>query len=95
MNDLESMLNELVAMKAEAAPMLDAIKTLEKQIRQHVSDTGEVAEVDGAVVSIRNGYTRTSWDGKALNGFAAAHPEILEFKTEKQIGPSVAIKVTL
>jgi len=33
---------------------------------------------------------RTSWDSKSLEGFAAAHPEILQFKT---IGsPSVSIK---
>jgi len=33
---------------------------------------------------------RTSWDSKSLEGYAAAHPEILQFKT---IGsPSVSIK---
>jgi imidazole glycerol phosphate synthase subunit HisF len=95
LSSLEVMLTDLVAMKTEAAPMLDAIKQLEKRIKQHVMDTGEVAEVDSAKVTIRNGYTRVSWDGKALSGFAAAHPEILEFRKEKDIGPSAVIKVTL
>lgn len=33
---------------------------------------------------------RTSWDTKALDGFAAAHPEIRVFRTEG--APSVAIR---
>ena len=33
---------------------------------------------------------RTSWDGKRLDGYAAAHPEILAFRSEGQ--PSVSIR---
>ena len=62
-------------------------------IKAHVKETGETAEVEGASISIRNGYTRVSWDSKALAGFAVVHPEINEFKTVREIGPSVTIKV--
>jgi hypothetical protein len=33
---------------------------------------------------------RTSWDTKKLDGFAAAHPEILQFKSSGK--PSISIK---
>jgi hypothetical protein len=42
-------------------------------------------------VKFRKGYIRYTWDGKALNGFAAAHPEILEFRKESEIAPSVNV----
>ncbi len=33
---------------------------------------------------------RMSWDGKRLDGYATAHPEILAFRSEGQ--PSVSIR---
>ena len=73
--------------------MSNLLKTLEKEIKAYVLETGEVAEVDGCAVSIRNGYTRTSWDGRALTGYAAAHPEIEQFCKRSEIKPSAVIKV--
>jgi hypothetical protein len=34
-----------------------------------------------------------NWNTKALEGFAAAHPELLELRTEKMAAPSVRIIV--
>lgn len=80
-------------MNIELSPAIDAMKDLEKQIKDHILETGEMADVDGVTVSIRSGYTRTSWDGKKLEGYAAAHPEVLAFAKETAVGQSVAVKV--
>ena len=92
---LESMLERYREMRAEIQPSLDFMKAIEKKIKTRVMETGEVAEVDGASVSIRSGYTRTSWDGKALQGYAAAHPEIEQFCKTSEVGPAAVIKVKL
>lgn len=92
-NNLEEMLAQYRDMKQELTPAMDALKNLENTIKAHVKETGETAEVEGASISIRNGYTRVSWDSTALAGFAVVHPEINEFKTVREIGPSVTIKV--
>lgn len=81
-------------MSAELAPAIAALDALKKDIQRHVTETGEVAQVDGASVTIRNGYTRANWDGRALDGYAAAHPEILAFRRETEVGPSAVVKVT-
>ena len=92
--DLGLMLEVYAEMKAELQPALDQLKAIEKDIKAYVMETGEVAEVEGCAVSIRNGYTRKSWDGRALTGYAAAHPEIEQFCKVTEIGPSAVIKVT-
>lgn len=67
---------------------------LESEIKKLVVSLGTPIVVAGcARATYRRGYTRTSWNGKALKGYAAAHPEILEFKKETQIKPSVSIKM--
>ena len=70
-------LEKLRDMKAEIAPMIDEIAALEKEVKSDILDTGEVPEVDGVAVKIRNGYTRQAWDGKALMGYAVSNPEIM------------------
>lgn len=91
--NLSEMLAQYRDMKAELAPALAALGELEKSIKTHVLETGETAEIDGASVSIRNGYERVSWDGKALAGYAVAHPEIEQFKSVSAVKPTVVIKV--
>lgn len=92
--DLNEMLAAYRDKKIKLQPALDTLSDLEKQIKAHVLATGETGDVPGVTVSIRNGYERVSWDGKALIGYAAAHPEIEQFKSVSVTGPSVAIKVT-
>lgn len=74
---------------------IDDMNTIKKEIAKHVKETGETGDVEGVTVSIRKGSTRTTWNGKALEGYAAAHPEIEQFKTVKESSPSVTIKVKL
>ena len=92
---LAALLERYRDMKTELQPALDTLKSLEKEIETHAMETGEMVEIDGASVSIRNGYTRTSWNGKALTGYAAAHPEIMQFCKQSEIRAAAVIKVKL
>jgi hypothetical protein len=93
MNELNEMLEKYRDMKLELQPAIDAMKDLEKRIKAHVLDTGEFGDVDGVIVATRRGYTRKSWDSKALEGYGAAHPEIMQFCKVSETSPSVSIKV--
>lgn len=93
----EMTMEELMEEYESCAEMLkDAqvqVKRLKDEIVKRVLLKGEDVTVGNVTATIRSGYTRKSWDGKALEGYAVANPEILAFRTEKEIKPSVAIKV--
>lgn len=74
---------KLSEIDAEFNPRLEAIATeraqLEAEIRNDVMVSGQSVKGEVYNASYVNG--RTLWDTKALDGYAAAHPEILQFKT--------------
>lgn len=84
---------ELNAIDTEFDEISEAIKvtatTLETEIKAEVLEVGVSTKksVDHYGASFVNG--RVSWDIKALDGYAAAHPEISQFKKVGQ--PSVRI----
>ncbi len=65
------------------------IAALETDIK--ATATGPI-EAHGVKVAYRRGYTRTSWDNKALTGYAAAHPEILPFRSESEVAPVLGVR---
>ena len=75
---------ELNALSAEYDPLFDSgrerLQALEAQAKELCIMRGQSAKVDGLAVTYVKG--RTSWDTKALDGYAAAHPEIERFKSE-------------
>ena len=75
---------ELDALSAEYDPLFDSgrerLQALEAQAKELCIMRGQSAKVDGLAVTYVKG--RTSWDTKALDGYAAAHPEIEQFKSE-------------
>lgn len=77
----------------ELAPLIEQMKSLEKEIKAEVLETGQIPDVNGVKIQIRKGYVRSSWDNKSLRGYAAAHPEILEFVKETEVKASVSMKV--
>lgn len=93
MTELELMLERYRDMKAELSPAIDRLADMERAIKRHVEQTGETAAIEGASVSIRGGYERVTWDSKALAGYAAAHPEIEQFKSTAAVKPSAVISV--
>ena len=94
-SDLVGLLEAYRDARVELQSMFTGLKDMEKYIKKLVMETGEVAEVDGCAVSIRDGYTRTSWDGRALQGYAVAHPEIEQFRKQSEVKASAVIKVKL
>lgn len=60
---------------AEAEKQVEAIK---KQIQDHAKTNGAASGSGYEVVL----STRASWDTKALEGYAVAHPDVLKLKTE-------------
>lgn len=93
MDNLEQLLEKYRDMQIELRPHIEALKELETAIKNHVRETAEVAQIDGASVKIRRGSIRTKWDTKALEGYAVANPDVLEFMTKTQTADVVTIKV--
>ena len=83
---------KLAEIDEEIDPIIEKVNSRNQELIELIK-----AEVIAAGQTVAGDYHqavymkgRTSWDSKSLEGFAAAHPEILQFKT---IGsPSVSIK---
>jgi len=61
---------------------------MEDNIKERVLLAGET--VSGSVLKAVFNKGRTKWDTKALDGYAKAHPELLEFRSEGK--PYVSIR---
>lgn len=61
---------------------------LESEIKMEVLQAGRT--VKGTYHSFVWSKPRVSWDTKALDGYAAAHPEVAQFRTEG--APSVSVR---
>ena len=64
------------------------IAALEYEIKADVISGGETVKGDYLMAVFTKG--RVSWDTKSLDGYAAAHPEVAQFK--KTGDPSVSIR---
>ena len=69
--------------------ILDEIKTLQDEIKAEVLTLGETVKTDEMQVIWNKG--KTTWDGKLLEGYAVAHPEILQAQKVGQ--PTVSFKL--
>lgn len=80
------------SIKAEFQPMIDAANAakdaLLEEIKAEVLTAGSTAKGSKYMAVWNKG--RESWDGKKLNGFAMAHPEILQAKNVGE--PTVSIR---
>ena len=91
---LENMLAKYRDMKTELAFPLEQLANLEKQIKAHVKETGETADIEGARITVTPPKNpRVKWDAKGLEGVAALNPKILALKTEYWPAASVRIIV--
>jgi len=83
---------KLAEIDAEFDPKIEEIlqqkSTLEAEIKQEVLQAGRT--VKGTYHSFVWSKPRVSWDTKALDGYAAAHPEIQQFRIEGS--PSVSVR---
>ena len=68
----------------------EAIDLLSNEIRAEVAAVGVSVKVKDLPIMAVYYQPRATWDSKALDGYAAAHPEILQFRKEGK--PSVTIR---
>ena len=74
--DLKLMLKEKEnAFENENADLKQTIKDLEKEISEVVLNEGQTIKTEFISAVWNKG--KTTWDGKLLEGYAVAHPEIL------------------
>ncbi len=73
-------------------PLQAQLDALETQIGVIICDLAQSAKTDAATVSYVKHSVRITWDGAKLAGYAAAHPEINQFKRETEVPASVRIK---
>jgi len=73
---------QLQSIEAEFAPELERLETLianaEKGIKDRCVELGKT--VTGPTMRVTFNKSRVSWDSKALEGYAHAHPEILKMR---------------
>ena len=88
----EELRDEIATIEAELQPMIDVanetIKGLEEAIKADVVNHG--SSVKGVYLMATYVKGRVKWDAKALNGYAAGHPEIEVFRSEGK--PYASIK---
>ena len=87
--EIKQALSDIAAEEAESLARVDNnISTLTGEIKELVIVAG--ASVKGAYLQAVWSKPRVSWDTKALDGYSAAHPELLTFRKEGD--PSVSIR---
>lgn len=90
---LRAVQEELAALDAEYQPLMDTsaerVTALEAEIKDDVLRFG--ASVKGKHFHAVYSRGHVSWDTKALNGYARAHPEVLSFRKEGK--PSITLRV--
>lgn len=64
------------------------LSILEAQIKEQVLISGQT--IKGSIHQFVFSKPRVSWDTKLLDGYAMAHPEILQFR--KEGSPSVSVR---
>jgi hypothetical protein len=94
--ELSAQIDALTAqLQAAIAPHMAELDAIEAEIKSAAIQEGAGFKAWGVAVSYRKGYERVTWDGKKLDGYAQAHPEIMPFRSVSQVAPSVSIKTEL
>lgn len=87
--EIQAALDEIAEEEKTALDAMSAgIDSLTAEIKAEVSTAG--TSIKGANLHAVYAKGRVSWDSKRLDGYAAAHPEIIEFR--KEGAPSVSIR---
>lgn len=103
----DAMQERTAGIRAELAEIQDRLSSVEGPFRdtlakieaelyeltlEFVRETDERPEAEGVILKFTEGYTRSTWDGKALEGYAKAHPEILELKRQSFVKPRLNVQ---
>lgn len=87
--EIQAALADIEAERAESMKSVSAgLESLREQVKTAVIAEGKT--IKGSAIQAVYSAGRVSWDTKALDGYAAAHPEIAPFR---KIGePSVSLR---
>lgn len=84
-----------VQLQEATAPYRAKLDALEVEIKAAALDDAASFKAHDVAVTYRKGYDRVTWDTKRLDGYAAAHPEVLPFRSVTAVAPSVSIKAAV
>lgn len=88
-DEVIKMMQEKRAVKeAEYTPRMQEV---EGKIKAEILKQEKPFKCMWGVATYKKGYERTTWDSKALGGYAAAHSEIEKFKKVTMVAPVVSI----
>lgn len=91
---LEELVTEFRNLKVKLAFELERLDYLQKKIKADIRETGEVPQVEGVQITFRKPLKpRVKWNTSALEGYAVANPDVLQFQTKYMPNPSIIIKV--
>lgn len=82
-------------LREAAAPFQAQVDALEAEIKSAAVQEAASFKAHDVSVTYRKGYDRVTWDTKKLDGYAAAHPEVLPFRSVTVVAPSVSIKAAV
>ncbi len=89
---IEEKLERYAALQTELKPVTDKIKALEAEIKDYVKEHGDI-ESDNARTETIDVKGRVKWDTQALDGYAVANPDVLQFRTIGKDSKRTAIKL--
>lgn len=92
-DQLVIMLAEYRDAVAELKPAVDRLEAMKAEVKRLALELNEDVTIEGASITMRPGYQRSQWNGKALDGYAAAHPELEQFKKVVNVKATAAIKI--
>lgn len=90
---LEDMMAEWRDIKIELGPFLDRLKVLEKDIKNHVRDTGETIDIEGAGIKITRGYTKEVVKREEFLEYARNKKYLHKFIETKTVSPGIGLKI--
>jgi len=91
--EIEVLLDQYSAMKAEFQPAIDQLDNMAAEIKSRVLALGQEVSYGNVSVTLRASYQKESWDSKALAGYAVVHPEIEQLKKVTTVQKAAVIKV--
>lgn len=92
--NIGTLLNEYATVQMLLAPLQEQAKELREAIKAHVMESGiDRADSGMAEVKYVPSYIRTTWDSKALKGYAVDHPELNQFCKATPVSATVKITV--
>jgi hypothetical protein len=90
---------EVSRLQSILTPLLESIKDIEDPYRSKMAKIEDIIKANstgsvtahGVKVSYRKGYPKVTYDSKALDGYAIANPDVLNFRSETQVKPIFSI----